>query len=1357
MAKETQSKKDTIHCNGNNIQLSQDTGIPLTPPISTNAKATKVLKTENSTESNEIKNINKDKNSLQDDASSLISRNNNISQNESSESSEDEEYETPSKEPYEDKYIKLTTIDALDFLTDTDKPDAIFSDGVLSVIRKTTYLVLVFYLLFSVLAVLFSRSLEFFDLSKFYALCSLIWVYYLYRLNSSSLSLKETINAAKKIASGIAVIQSIYLFIRIANNVEADLVGRNPLLPLLFSVMNIIFLVFLDEFFSAYQKENCIKQALLKEERDNSQQSVYKAIDRFSERKGVYLRTISAQLRQTTDMAMDTLRQLSPPHFLSKPREQLSACSISFPTASINAIHNVLKDINYISTHLGTLSLLLFSEQNNQETSQIKREFDIGEIIQHVGDVLAGDACNAKVELVIYHVEYGLNHLNVIGDEAAFRHSLLDLLKCIIDGASPGDCVELGLQIRSSGESESHGSLSEKERTINPGDKVTCTIEITHNAGVIGPKESKRNNIFPNANLTHKILSFLGAKLKVGDGLEITIDLEAGSPIAPPNAPNIIDRRYPHSRITGEPSIEELIKTSQNMRGQRVALHATSKSYFAKHITSCLTTWGTDISHVPIGGEDEFETPCSETTSPLEPETNPLLDVASEKHKNHDEQSLNANLPPTFIIIDDDIDTLKQQLTQLRKAPFQLNAMTARPKRQGQAPNLSSQTIAVIHFTSLANYKSVKDAVQYIISPATGSFSLPQVLVIPKPAGPRRFLTALHTTINRIVVDPVYMPIATSPMSPGQQLSNGMGNNGMDPNTNPLDSVGSAKVTESPGNYFSNMYHSSAQVGSTRQNTNNSSPLSPRSGPGGGLLVIPKNNLSSRNSDGQGKMIKSVGSNSPGRNGTPFQNNGPLSPVEAGKGARTQTNGSSSAAIGTSSSCNPIQSVSSPPPPSPSMQNQPPAQQPRVSNKHSTKTRSKNKTNADTVIPPVNVLIVEDNPINQAILSTFMKKKKIKYECASNGQEAVDKWQKGGFHLVLMDIQLPVMDGIEATKKIRSLEKSQKIGAFPSTPSSSTPTSASSSVSSTPISTPMIQTPPSTPDLGLIPVIIVALTASSLSSDRTNALAAGCNDFLTKPVSLVWLERKIQEWGCMQALIDFDGWRRWKRDGEEAKKEKRESITNTVCPAGNKSKASELGESKIKLSKHLKHETSENNNNDNMTKSSIKTTISRSTSLTNSFDNEVNTSTNQKDTLQRPLSSTISSPKSESIKVSPVGVVSSTQSPPPIVIKPSTPQSNRESVTEPNTESNKTNNISPKICPISAANNMKNNLISNNSLTITTNSPISSTVTNESTSQPSTPLSVSAPQKVVRKRGNTVSSITGVNMNVDDKNGNSLK
>lgn len=103
---------------------------------------------------------------------------------------------------------------------------------------------------------------------------------------------------------------------------------------------------------------------------------------------------------------------------------------------------------------------------------------------------------------------------------------------------------------------------------------------------------------------------------------------------------------------------------------------------------------------------------------------------------------------------------------------------------------------------------------------------------------------------------------------------------------------------------------------------------------------------------------------------------------------------------------------------------------------------------------------------------------------------------------------MPVMDGIQATKEIRRLEK-QNAGGFPSTPQSEgqrTPSEASTDSRSA--STPQYRSS----------VIIVALTASSLQADRVAALAAGCNDFLTKPVSLEWLNNKIIEWGSIKAL-----------------------------------------------------------------------------------------------------------------------------------------------------------------------------------------------------------------------------------------------
>lgn len=118
------------------------------------------------------------------------------------------------------------------------------------------------------------------------------------------------------------------------------------------------------------------------------------------------------------------------------------------------------------------------------------------------------------------------------------------------------------------------------------------------------------------------------------------------------------------------------------------------------------------------------------------------------------------------------------------------------------------------------------------------------------------------------------------------------------------------------------------------------------------------------------------------------------------------------------------------------------------------------------------VLLVEDNMVNQLLGVRILEGAGYPVDVAENGQEAVDLVQKKAYMLILMDMQMPVMDGLEASRTIRTWEKAQNRP----------------------------------------PIPIIALTAHAIDGYRETCLENGMNDYMTKPLQKEGLLGKIEEW-----------------------------------------------------------------------------------------------------------------------------------------------------------------------------------------------------------------------------------------------------
>jgi two-component system sensor histidine kinase/response regulator len=115
------------------------------------------------------------------------------------------------------------------------------------------------------------------------------------------------------------------------------------------------------------------------------------------------------------------------------------------------------------------------------------------------------------------------------------------------------------------------------------------------------------------------------------------------------------------------------------------------------------------------------------------------------------------------------------------------------------------------------------------------------------------------------------------------------------------------------------------------------------------------------------------------------------------------------------------------------------------------------------------VLLVEDNAINREVATELLLGIGLKVDVAENGRQALERWPAGNYDLILMDMQMPELDGVEATRAIRSLP-------------------------------------------GGTSIPIIAMTANAFADDRQRCFAAGMNDFITKPVDPARLHATLLKW-----------------------------------------------------------------------------------------------------------------------------------------------------------------------------------------------------------------------------------------------------
>ena len=159
------------------------------------------------------------------------------------------------------------------------------------------------------------------------------------------------------------------------------------------------------------------------------------------------------------------------------------------------------------------------------------------------------------------------------------------------------------------------------------------------------------------------------------------------------------------------------------------------------------------------------------------------------------------------------------------------------------------------------------------------------------------------------------------------------------------------------------------------------------------------------------------------------------------------------------------------------------------------------------------ILLVEDNFINQQVAVGILGKLGCRVDTVANGQEAIRALETRAYDLVFMDVQMPVMDGFEATRQIRKVEE-RRPKAHGKPKENSRKSVVSSRKSEVGGQEPDSQTQVSGFKFQVSPhVPIVAMTAHASNTDRKHCLEAGMDDYIAKPVSPQAVAEMLEKWG----------------------------------------------------------------------------------------------------------------------------------------------------------------------------------------------------------------------------------------------------